>query len=336
MSQNPIIPTQAVSCDICQADRPSPSRRKFLAASAATASLLASSPSMVFGGTTAEQSAESTIAELYKSLSSDQRNVVAREWTDPLRKKVNANWHVTKPLIGGDFYTSTQKSMVESIVKQLTSESGYERLKLQTEDDDGGIEAYSMALFGKPGDEKFEWMLTGRHLTLRADGNCQDKIVFGGPVVYGHGEESTPKANIFYYQTEKVQSVYESLTADQRKLALVSSAPPAEANVPTQGPQGKFLGLQISSLQQEQKTLFQSALTSILSMYRDEDTSEATSILEQSGGVDNLRIAYFSKNDLLDDGIWDIWRIEGPSAVIHFRGAPHVHAYIHIGIPKAS
>jgi hypothetical protein len=29
--------------------------------------------------------------------------------------------------------------------------------------------------------------------------------------------------------------------------------------------------------------------------------------------------------------MWDMWRIEGPSFVWHFRGAPHVHAYINIG-----
>jgi hypothetical protein len=179
-------------------------------------------------------------------------------------------------------------------------------------------------------------MLTGRHLTLRADGNSQDKIVFGGPVVYGHGEESTPKDNLFYYQTLKVQSVFESLSTEQRKKALVGSTPPAETKVQIQGSQGSFEGLQVADLQGESRSLFQQALKSILSMYRDEDASEADAIIDQNGGLNSMRIAYFSKNDLLNDGIWDVWRIEGPSAVIHFRGAPHVHAYIHVAAPKVS
>lgn len=291
---------------------------------------------MVFAETASPRAAETTIGELFQSLSNDQRDVVAKAWTDPLRQRVNANWHITKPNVGGDFYTASQKSMVEKIVKQLTSESGYDRLKKQTEDDDGGIEAYSMAWFGKPGDDQFEWMLTGRHLTLRADGNSQDKIVFGGPVIYGHGEESSPKDNLFYYQTLKVQSVFESLSSEQRKKALVGSNPPAEAQVEIRGSKGNFQGLPGAELQGEQRSLFQQAIKSILSMYRDDDTSEANSIIEQNGGLDSLRIAYYSKNDLLGDGIWDVWRIEGPSAVIHFRGAPHVHAYIHIAAPRVS
>ena len=36
--------------------------------------------------------------------------------------------------------------------------------------------------------------------------------------------------------------------------------------------------------------------------------------------------------DVGGDKIWDVWRIEGPSFVWHFRGDPHVHAYINIGL----
>ena len=35
-------------------------------------------------------------------------------------------------------------------------------------------------------------------------------------------------------------------------------------------------------------------------------------------------------SDLGNDHEWDIWRLEGPSFVWHFRGAPHVHAYVNI------
>jgi hypothetical protein len=30
------------------------------------------------------------------------------------------------------------------------------------------------------------------------------------------------------------------------------------------------------------------------------------------------------------DPYWQVWRIEGPGAVIHFQGHPHVHAYVQI------
>jgi len=46
-------------------------------------------------------------------------------------------------------------------------------------------------------------------------------------------------------------------------------------------------------------------------------------------------MAFYEKGDLESDKVWDIWRVEGPSFVWHFRGAPHVHAYINIGHRKS-
>ena len=57
-------------------------------------------------------------------------------------------------------------------------------------------------------------------------------------------------------------------------------------------------------------------------------------ILESSGGIDDLNMAFYQQGDLNDDRVWDMWRVEGPSFVWNFRGAPHVHAYINIGMIK--
>jgi hypothetical protein len=186
-----------------------------------------------------------------------------------------------------------------------------------------------MAWFGKPGDTQFEWMMTGRHLTLRADGNTQQKVVFGGPIVYGHGEESAPEDNLFYFQTVKVNKVFESLSSEQKSKALIQSSIPAESKVKVEK-KDSYDGLSVGSLSEEQLKLVNEALTSILGVYREEDTKEAHELLEEVGGLKSLHLQYFAKDDLKSDGIWDMWRIAGKNTCIHFRGAPHVHAYIHI------
>jgi hypothetical protein len=28
--------------------------------------------------------------------------------------------------------------------------------------------------------------------------------------------------------------------------------------------------------------------------------------------------------------VWDVWRIEGPSFVWHYRGNPHVHVWVNV------
>lgn len=303
-------------------------RRTFLRAGAATIAA-ASIPGRLFAEPTTSSAAESVVGELYATLTDDQKSQICRDFSDPLRSRVGANWHVTKPLIDNKFYSDSQRAMIEKIVRELTSKEGYDRLVAQMQYDDGGLGGYSIAIFGKPGDGQFQWMLTGRHLTLRADGNTLEKTAFGGPIVYGHGEESSARDNLFFYQTQKVNKVFAALDRDQATAALLPKAPP-EASVQPQGKNGKIPGVKVADMSSDQKELVQSALKTILSPYRDEDGAESMAIIDAGGGIDSLRFAFYQQGDLENDQVWDIWRIEGPNSVCHFRGAPHVHAYIHI------
>ena len=149
-------------------------------------------------------------------------------------------------------------------------------------------------------------------------------------MVYGHGEESSAAANIFYYQTKKVNEVFAALDKDQAKLALLSTAAPKENEIRIQGEKGTFAGLAVSAMNKEQQLLVKDCLKTLLAPYRKEDGDEAMKLIDAAGGIDKLRFAFYQQEDLGNDKIWDIWRIEGPSTVVHFRGAPHVHAYINI------
>ncbi len=309
-------------------------RRKFLTTVGGMAVAAAASPLMLGGrivqaAPTPDSTAETAVARLYQSLSDAQKQTIAMPFDHPLRSKISANWHITKPLIRDDFYTTEQRAIVDEIVRNITSADGYERIKEQTEFDDGGIDAYSMAIFGTPGSGKFQWELTGRHLTLRADGNSVDKAAFGGPIVYGHGETEA-KDNLFHYQTKQVNEVFKALDAKQAKVALLPTAP-SEAAVPLQAGNGQFPGIGLAELSADQKELVQNTLKTLLSPYRQEDVDEVMTILKDNGGMDRLHLAFYQQGDLSNDKVWDIWRVEGPGFVWHFRGAPHVHAYINIG-----
>jgi hypothetical protein len=319
-------------CPDCQSNAPDVTRRSFLQATAGTAAALASAAWLgprVYAAPTAESAAESAVGRFFASLSASQQDVICFPFDHELRKRISANWHVTKPVIGDDFYTDEQRRMINEIVRNVTSEDGYGRFIKQMEDDDGGLNFYSVAVFGKPGEGSFEWELTGRHLTLRADGNSVDRAAFGGPIVYGHGEEGDPSQNLFHYQTTAANEVFKALDAPQRKQALIAKAP-EESAVPVQGADGTFPGIAVSELSKDQRALVRDTLKMLLAPYRQEDVAEVMEIVQQSGGVKNLRMAFYQQGDLQSDGEWDIWRIEGPSLVWHFRGAPHVHAYINI------
>lgn len=328
MSANPQRP-----CDDCQS---SFDRRSFLQSVGGTVltglaaqAIWAPASSALFAAPSKSSAAESAAGRLFASLNESQKKTLVFAFDHELRSKVNANWHITKPLVRDDFFTKEQRALVTEIVKNVTTPDGYERIVKQTEYDDGGIGGYSIAMFGSPDSEKFQFELTGRHLTLRADGNSVDKAAFGGPIVYGHGEED-PKENLFSYQTKQVNEVFGALDAKQAKAALLPKAP-NEAAVPIQGAGKTYPGLAISELSADQRALVEKTLKTLLGPYRSEDVDEVFEILKASGGIDQLHLAFYQQGDLGDDRVWDIWRVEGPAFVWHFRGAPHVHAYVNIG-----
>lgn len=318
------------NCSDCQ---PPLDRRSFMHRAGTAALAGIALPSLLAGRSlraspSAQGAAETAVGQFYTSLSDAQKKEIALPFDHELRGRISANWHITKPKIQDDFFTKEQRVFIDDIIRKVTSEDGYERLKKQTEEDSGGIGDYSVAVFGTPGSGKFEWELTGRHLTLRADGNSVDKAAFGGPIIYGHGEED-PKENLFNYQTKQVNEVFKALDAKQAAKALLQKAP-AEAAVKIQGDGGAFPGIAIGELSADQKGLVESTLKVLFAPYRKDDVDEVFDILKASGGIDKLHLAFYQQEDLGDDKVWDIWRVEGPSFVWHFRGAPHVHAYINI------
>jgi hypothetical protein len=324
----------------CCSDRPAVNRRSFVAAMAAASSAFVLPSRAIqaglFSGPSRTSAAETAVSEFYGTLTDDQRKVLCLPFDHELRSRISANWHVTEPTLGQPFYTTQQRECVGRIVRGLCSEEGYERVTRQMDEDAGGLHEFSVAIFGAPSDEAkpFEFMLTGRHLTLRADGNSVDRAAFGGPIVYGHDQvDPVASKNIYFYQTQQTDAVFKSLREDQVTKALLDNAP-AETAVQLQGESGKFAGIRVGELSAEQKQQVEKTLGVLLAPYRREDTDEVMEILKSSGGMDQLHMAFYRSGDLGNDQTWDIWRVEGPSFVWHYRGAPHVHAYINIGQVK--
>ncbi len=310
-------------CDAFELDR----RRFLQAIGGATAAGLIGS--RAFAAPSADSPAEQSVIAFYQSLTDSQKSGICMSLDHEKRTRISANWHITDPLIGSDFYTVEQRGILHEIVRNLMSEDGHERMLRQMDEDAGGFDEFAVAVFGTPGDGQYEWALTGRHLTLRADGNSIDGAAFGGPLIYGHGMEE-PSLNFYGYQTKQVNEVFQALDSAQRDIALLPNAP-EESAVQLQGSEGRFVGLRVGDMTSDQQELVATTVQTLLSPYREADVEEVMSILRENGDIADLRMAFYEQEDLNGDKEWDIWRIEGPSFVWHFRGAPHVHAYINIG-----
>jgi hypothetical protein len=317
-------------------------RRRFVQATGLGAAAAALPKILTADDASAAKTPETLVKKLYDSLTEKQREEICFPWdyTDDrkvLRTHVSNNWQITdvKTLgLGTNFFTSDQKEMIEALFWGLYNKDWHERIRKQLKDDAGGYgKQQSIAIFGTPGSDKFEFVMTGRHLTIRCDGNTTEHVAFGGPIFYGHAaqgfnEQPDHPGNVFWPQALKANELFKMLDGKQREAALIAKAPP-ESAVAFRG-KSAIPGLPVSEMSKDQRQHLQSVLDLLLEPYRLSDRQEVLKCVEAQGGLDQIRLSFFREGDLGDDGIWDIWRLEGPSFVWHFRGTPHVHVWVNV------
>ncbi len=316
-------------------------RRSFLRNAAALAALTAVRPGSLFAETP-KATSESIVKSLFDTLTAAQKKQMCFPWdyVDPvrglLRTRIENNWRITKPSINTPFYTADQQAMIRAIFEGITSPEWHARFDKQLKDDVGGFgNRQSIAIFGEPGTGAFEFVLTSRHMTLRCDGDSTGHMAFGGPILYAHeGEALREKPghpnNVFWHQAIEANKLFHVLDARHQALALVEKGMPDEELVGFKGRDGKFQGCPVAQFAADQKGELQRILKTLLEPFRKSDRDEAMKCLDAQGGLDHCHLAFYKEGDLGNDGIYDNWRIEGPSFVWYFRGRPHVHVWVNI------
>ena len=291
-----------------------------------------------------KSAAETAVKGFYDALTEEQKKKICFDWDYTEKKRgllrtfVSNNWQITPYHIRSTFYTKKQRDIIHDIFKGIINPDWYKKFIKQLKDDNGGKPwgaNQSIAIFGKPGGDKFEFVMTGRHMTIRADGNTEAHVAFGGPIFYGHaasGNNEKPghPGNVFWEQGRRANLVYQMLDGKQQKAALVTGKRPREDAVAFQGASGKFPGVPVTELSRDQKAELQKVLLALVEPYRKEDQEEALECLRKQGGLDKCSLAFYQDGDIGKDGEWDNWRLEGPSFVWYFRGSPHVHVWVNV------
>ena len=321
-------------------------RREFLKQSGAAVLGAAAIPALGISEAVAKPQAtktpETLVKVLFDSMSEKQEKAVCFNWNyvdkkrGLLRTRLENNWKITRPSIKSDFYTRDQQVLIREIFDGMTNPGWRERWDQQLKDDVGGFgNRQSIAIFGKPGTDKFEFVLASRHMTLRCDGNSAEHVAFGGPILYAHEGEALyekpnhPK-NVFWHQALAANDLFNMFDDKQRKQAFVINGMPSEELVGFRGPNGEFDGIPVTEFSSDQKEHLQSVLKLLLEPFRQSDREEVTRCLKVQGGLDACRLAFYKEGDLGEDGVWDNWRLEGPSFVWYFRGKPHVHVWVNV------
>ena len=279
----------------------------------------------------APRPAEGLCKELFGTLTADQKRQVLSPWNNPNRLRFyNAPMNVRL----GQAYTQPQRELLDRIMKSMSSgDDGYVKLSRNGRwDTGGGFGGCGANFFGDPGTDGQQWafVFSGHHLTVRCDGDSEPDAAWGGPIYYGDATDGLSRRNVFNFQTQAVNTVFESLNEAQRRTAVISRGTPGEGTNSVAFHRDNFPGVKSGDLSADQKRLVETTMRDILGPYRREDVDEVMSIIRRNGGLDRLHFAFYRDADATEQTRWSFWRIEGPGFVWNYRVLPHVHCYVNI------
>ena len=281
-------------------------------------------------------SVDELAVRLFATLSPEARAQACVAYDHPLRQYHNRGLWLGGLTVSAASLDWNSRRLLTDIMHAGLSAVGRGRVPLQDSTRFMGVNMMQLLVCGDPRTGPYQLLLSGVHLNLRLGSTSPEGAAFGGPQVYGdqRGNEVVGlPGNAYRYQLEGAQRLVTALTPAERGRARVARAP-AQVNIGVQGAGGRFDGVPIADLAPTKRALARELVAGILDTYADEHAAYAWQCLERNGGVDAL---HFADYELDFDGgrragaaASQIFRLEGPAAVLHFRGEPHVHAFINV------
>lgn len=289
------------------------------------------------------------------SLSPEQRSIVVLPWNDPSRQITNTVAIHKGPHIA-TLFDPYQVRLLRQLYRTMLSSQGRSWFRnttsLEGKFEGSSFRLYSDAAAGElAASNKTIAMINGGHYMLRHGHRLasDEAYVFGGPIAYGQqlgNNVFRAQGNAFKAHGDAVNEFYAVLGTSERRGAY-QLLPPMELVTQVQGANGNFSGLRIGDTSPRAQALAKNMLAIIFAAYPESQQRDAFSAIEKNGGIKSLYISLYRDYSFYQDGqrpvdlpaekvasredpYTQVWRIEGPACVIHFKGYPHVHGYINV------
>lgn len=277
-----------------------------------------------------------------------------------LRTHVANAWLITSHRLGSAFYTDEQRQLVLDVMRTTVRPDWITKLQQQARDDSGlpwgGDQA--VAIFGNPASGPCQCAITGFHLTTRANVEPEPLAAFGGGITHGHQptgfyERFGHPGNFFWPQAQRANDLFRLLDDKQQQTALEKEnlplfqyvgeidrttvmtdtpwdEPRRESDIRFRRQGERSPGIALAKLGSEQRRAIEALLQSLVEPYQPAYQNQVFDCLQRQGGIEACSLAFYQQRDWGRDGVWDNWRLEGPALTWFFRGAPHVHIWIHV------
>ena len=270
---------------------------------------------------------------LYGTLDAEQRADTCVPYDHPLRQYHNRGvWGGGREVLFG--FSRRQRGILTDLLHAGLSADGRHRIPDEYFTQWSGVHSMRVLVCGDPTAPPYQIVLTGAHLNLRLGGRSREGAAFGGPQVYGDQRGSDRPGlpgNLYRDQFLLAQQLFRGLGPARQKVAMLDDAP-VQTGIELQGKGGVFPGVAVAELDPHHKELARNLVEHILATYASDDVAYARACLEANGGVDGLSISYYQRGEDGPIPEAQVFRFEGPGAVLYFRGYPHVHAFVNVAM----
>ena len=270
---------------------------------------------------------------LHGTLDAEQRADTCVPYDHPLRQYHNRGvWGGGREVVFG--FSRAQRRILTDLMYAGLSVEGRDRIPDEYFTRWAGVHSMRVLICGDPAAPPYQIVLTGAHLNLRLGGRSAEGAAFGGPQVYGDqrgNERPGLPGNLYRDQFVLAQRLFRSLEPAKRTLALLEDAP-VQTGIELQGKHGAFQGLAVAQLEAGQKEVTRALIERIFAAYPPDDVAYARACLQANGGLDGLFLSYYQRGEDGPIPEAQVFRLEGPGAVMYFRGYPHVHAFINVAM----
>ncbi len=339
MTDNKLIGEQSIS------------RRVFLGGAGAVAGLALTRSRDWLGSDSAGHTIDQLFTTFEQSLTPTQRALTFLSHDHPTRQ-ITLTEAVHKTPHIGTLYNSQQANLIRQMYNRMLSAQGrnWMRNTINLEGRFSGsiLKIYSSDLT-RPSLENSQLVINGGHYMLRSEDISGSGYALGGPVSYGQqigNNRYKVEGNAYKAHGDAMHLFHQSLDHNERQMAYQTTAP-TELLLQIQGHGAQISGVKIADISDRAKEVAREMLGTLFSGFTTTQQNEAWSAIDDNGGIDSLHVAMYTDFAFYQDGArysdlnqqqrqargipyCQVWRIEGPASVIHFKGFPHVHAYMNI------
>lgn len=250
-------------------------------------------------GADAKPTMQSLAVELFTSLTPEQRKIAVLPYDSP-EKDAQQYTGGERPGVPMKQLDAKQRELAMSLIKQFTSDYGAQKCDaIAAEDaDEGGMDKYFVCFFGEPGEGKtYAWRIAEHHLTLvHVDVEKGEPTRFG-PILLG----SDPPT-LFDAEEDLHIALYAAMSEQERAKAKGEGKIGIAGNAISLNS-----GIRVSQLSPTAQEKLKDVYENRLSFYSDEIRSRVQKLVDASGGIGAMHVAFWGVADkrCRDGGRWD-------------------------------